>query len=50
MHKLALILFIAGLLLMTAIGTDDDTTIVIRLCGLALVAIAAVILRIEDKD
>lgn len=50
MKILAVILFFAGLLLLSAEGIATDITITIRLCGLALMAIAAVILRIEDDD
>lgn len=50
MKILVVILFFAGLLLLTAEGITTDITITIRLCGIALMAIAAVILRIEDDD
>ena len=50
MKKIVVILFFAGLLLLSAEGITTDITITIRLCGLVLMAIAASILRIEDDD
>lgn len=50
MRNLAVVLFFAGLLLLSAEGITPEITITVRLCGVALMAIAAVILRIEDDD